>query len=350
MAKVPNSVIGIDLGRYAYKSVVMQRRGSNKFQLNSYAVHPIEGPVETPDQIANQIKLLLKEMGGSAKACVVAATSPDALIRIIEQPSTPREILRDALRINGFSLLNQDVRDFVLDCAPIESSAVANGEQVAAPGVLPKVKYLVGGLPRKEIVQLDEVFQKSYGGLNGIQIAPVCIFNAFAVSNEETFKKEAFLLVDIGHTASTVTVGLRKELIIVRTLEYGGKGLMDALVRHGGGNGASALSLLEEGDDLLIETARLSLAALTREISSSIGFFEGRHEDNITRIFVSGGPANSKAILQLLAEELHMPCEVWNPFSKCEMSLPGKQKATIAGDLANLNVACGAAVEFLKSK
>ena len=350
MAKVPNSVIGIDLGRFAYKSVAMQRRGSNKFQLSNYAVRPIDGPVETPDQIAHEVKLLLKEMGGTAKACVVAITNPDAMLRIIEQPSTPREILRDALRINGFSLLNQDVRDFVLDCAPIESSDPRRKPQVAAPGVLPKVKYLVGGLPRKEIMHLDDVFQKSYGILNGIQLAPVCSFNAFAASNEETFKNEAFLLVDIGHAASTVTVGLRQDLIIVRTLEYGGKALMDALVRHGGGNGASAMSLLEEGDDLLIETARLSLAALTREISSSIGFFEGRHEENITQVYLSGGPANSKAILQLLAEELHMPCEVWNPFSKCEMSLPGKQKGTITGDLANLNVACGAAVDFLKSK
>src|SRR5579862_4436271 len=133
MAKVPNSVIGIDLGRSSYKSVVMQRRGGNKFQLNNYAVHPIEGPVDTPDQVAQQIKLLLKEMGGSAKACVVATSSPEALIRIIEQPSTPREVLRDALRINGISLLNQDVRDMALDCAPIESSTTNGSEQAATP-------------------------------------------------------------------------------------------------------------------------------------------------------------------------------------------------------------------------
>jgi len=110
------------------------------------------------------------------------------------------------------------------------------------------------------------------------------------------------------------------------------------------------LSLLEEGDDLLIETARLSLAALTREISSSIGFFEGRHEENISQIFVSGGPANSRAILQLLAEELHMPCEVWNPLLKCEMALHGSQKAAFANDATKLSVAAGAAVEFLKTK
>jgi len=350
MAKVPNSVVGIDLGRHAYKSVMLHRRGGGRFQCSHYAVRPVDGPVETPDQIANQIKLLLKDMGGSPKACVVAVTSPNALLRIIEQPSTPREVLRDALRINGFSLLNQDVRDFVLDCAVIESSDSKAQQQVAAPGVLPKMKYLVGGLPRKEVGQLEEMFLKSYGSLDGIQLSPICIFNAFELSNDEIFKKEAFLLVDIGHAASTVTVGLRKELIIVRTLEYGGKALMDALVRHGGGNAASVLGLLEGGDDLLVETARLSLAALTREISSSIGFFEGRHEENISQIFVSGGAANSKAILQLLAEELHMPCEVWNPLSKCEMTLHGSQKTKFADDMTNLNVACGAAVEFLKSK
>src|SRR3978361_2374025 len=99
MAKVPNSVVSIDLGRFAYKAVATQRRGGNKFQLNNYAVRNIDGPVETPDQVVQQVKLLLKDLGGSAKACVVAATSPDALIRIIEQPSPPREILRDALRI-----------------------------------------------------------------------------------------------------------------------------------------------------------------------------------------------------------------------------------------------------------
>lgn len=349
MAKVPNSVVGIDLGRHAFKSVLLQRRGSNRFQFTNFAIRELDAPVENADQIAQQIKLLLKDMGGSAKACVVAVTSPDALIRIIEQPLTPREILRDALRINGFSMLNQDVREFVLDCAQLESS---DGKEPppAAPGTLPKVKYLVGGIPRKQVAEYDDIFQKSYGSLDGIQLAPICIFNAFEFSKEDIFNKEAFLLVDIGHTSSTVIVGLRRELILVRILEYGGKALVDALVRHGGGTAASVLSMLEEGDDLLIETARLSLAALTREISSSIGFFEGRHEENIGQIFVSGGPTNSRAILQLLAEELHMPCEIWNPLAKCEVALGGAQKANFATNATSLSVASGAAIEFLRSK
>ena len=357
MAKVPNSVVGVDLGRHAFKSVLLHRRGANRFQLSHYAIQNVEGLTDTPEQTAEQLKLLFKQMGGHARASALAVTSPDAIIRIIEQPTTPCDILRDALRINGYSLLNQDCRDFVLDCDEIQSSKKTNGEKAATPAassaqavVAPRQKYLVGGLPRKKVAQIDELFQKNQSGLRSIQLAPVCVFNAFEFSNAETFNDEAFLLVDIGHASSTVTVGSRGELIIVRALEYGGKALIEGLMRHGGGTRESVLGMLEEGDDLLLETARLSLTALTREISSSIGFFEGQHEENITRVFVTGGPASSKAILQILAEELRIPCQAWSPFLKCELGLSGVQKTNFARDITSLTVACGAAIEFLKSK
>lgn len=349
MATAPNSVIGIDLGHYAFKSVVMQRRVGNRFQLTHYAVRATDGPVETPEQTANQVKLLLKEMGGSAKACVVAVTSPEAIIRIIEQPETPCEILRDALRINGFSMLNQDCRDYVLDCDLAEANGGNEPHQAASPGRGAQKKYLVGGLPRKQVARIAEAFQKSHCSLDAIQLAPVSIFNAFEFSNGETFGNEAFLLVDIGHAASTVTVGFRKELIIVRSFDHGARELIDTLVHHGGDGAESVLSQLEEGDEILLETARLSLSALTREIGSSIGFFEGHYEENITKVFVSGAAAKSRTILKILTEELHMPCEAWNPFLKCELALSGSQKAGFANDIPRLNVACGAALELLKS-
>ncbi len=351
MAKVPNSVVGVDLGRHAFKSVLIHRRGGNRFQLTNYAVRDVEGSADTPEQRAEHLKMLFKEMGGAAKACSVAVTSPDAIIRIIEQPTTPCDILRDALRINGYSLLNQDCREFVLDCDEIKPPAKSgDAKKAAANAPSSRAKYLVGGLPRKNVALLDELFQKSPSPLKSIQLAPICVFNAFEFSNENVFKNEAFLLVDIGHLSSTVIVGLRGELVLVRSLEYGGKELVDGLMSNGGGNSASVLGLLDGGDDLLLETARLSLTALTREISSSIGFFEGQHEHNISQVFVTGGAAGSKAILQILAEELRMPCQAWSPFLKCDIGLSGTQKANFALDITSLSVACGAAIEFLKTK
>ena len=345
MAKIPNSVIGVDLGRHTLKSVLLQRKGGNRIVLGNYAQIANEGS-DSPEALALQLKQLFKEMGGSAKACAVAVSSADAIIRIIEQPDTPPNILRDALRFNGMSLLNQDCKEFVLDC-----DFILNGEHAAQPATpnQPR-KYLVGGLPRIHIAQIDNAFQKTGPALSSIQLGPICSFNAFEFGHEETFANEAFMLVDIGHVSSTVTVGVKRELILVRSIEYGGKTLADALVSHAEADAANPMKALEQGDEIAVETARMSLAGLTREISSSIGFFEGRREENIAKIFVSGGPARSKAILNVLTEELQIPCEAWSAFEKCEVAVAGNRKEKLAADQASLNIACGAAAEFLKGR
>src|SRR5258708_4384568 len=116
MAKPPNSVIGVDLGRFALKSVLLQRKSGNRLAVTHFGSYVPTEPATNAEGLARNLKTLLKDMGGSAKACVVSVSSPEALIRIIEQPETPPQILREALRLNGMTLLNQDVKSFVLDC------------------------------------------------------------------------------------------------------------------------------------------------------------------------------------------------------------------------------------------
>jgi len=349
--KIPNAVIGVDLGRHSIKTVALTRRGGNRFVVSNYAVHVMETAPETAEQLAEQLKIALKDVGAAAKTCAIAVSSNDSLIRIIEQPDTPREILRDAIRLNGLSLLNQDVKEFVLDCekisgpAPVEAAVKGAAK---APASQP-VKYLVAGIPRARVQLIDDAFQAyKKGSIRNIQLASVCTFNAFEFSNPETFANEAFLLVDIGHHHSTVTVGVKKELVIVRAIEYGASNLQEFLVANGAANAAEARRLLDVSDEITCDNARLSLAALTREIASSIGFFEGRREENITRVYVSGGGARMKSVLTILSDELHIPCEAWNPLATCEVTLPGGVNEHTASDFVSLNVACGAAAEALR--
>jgi type IV pilus assembly protein PilM len=338
--KLPNAVIGVDLGRHSIKTVALQRRGGNRFVISNYSIHHMETAPETAEQLAAELKEALKDVGSSAKTCAIAVSTNDSLIRIIEQPETPREILRDAIRLNGLSLLNQEVKAFVLDCEKISTSAPEPGHQP---------KYLVAGLPRTRVQLIGDAFQQfKKSSIRSIQLASVCTFNAFEFSHPEAFANEAFLLVDIGHQNSTVTVGVKKELVIVRAIEYGANNLQQFLVSNGAPNAAEAMKLLEAHDDETVENARLSLAALTREIASSIGFFEGRREENITRVYVSGGGARYKSLLSILSSELHIPCEAWDPFVTCEVALPAGRKETLAQDFVSLNVACGAAAEALR--
>src|SRR3954451_19789578 len=119
MARRGNSVFGIDLGKHVFKGVLLQRKGDNRFVLTSYASREVPEELNTPEDLAQQIKALLKELGGSAKGCAIAVSDPSSLLRIIEQPNTPVDLLRNALRLNGLAVLNQECKDFVLDCAPV---------------------------------------------------------------------------------------------------------------------------------------------------------------------------------------------------------------------------------------
>jgi type IV pilus assembly protein PilM len=344
MAKALSSVVGVDIGRYSLKAVLLQRRGQ-RLALTHYGTHVPEKISTDSESLAKQLKALMRDLGGSAKACVVSISSPEALIRIIEQPETPTTILRDALRLNGMALLNQDVKSFVLDCDKL--SPVVDPDATSAP----RMKYLVGGLPRTEVETVATALQSASLSLQALQLAPVCIFNAFQFAEPEICAKEAFFVVDIGHGASTVVAGARGEMVLVRSIDFGGKSLLEALEGLSGGESTSTVfDALEQEDEVMVEYTRVALSNLTREIGSSIGFFEARHEDTIGRIFVTGGPAKSKVFLKLMSEELGMPCEPWQATAQCENALPSKRREDFNRECVDLNVACGAAAEALEAK
>lgn len=347
MAKPPSSAIGIDIGRHAMKAVVLQRKSSGQLSLTHFATRELDAEPRTVDALAANLKALLHELGRGAKACGVAVSHPDALVRIIEQPVMPPETLREALRYSSQTLLNQDCKDLVLDCDVIPAP---QRPQAPAPTDKPPTsRYVVLGLPRMHVSMIYEACQKVKLATTALIASPLATFNAFEFSNEETFNNQAFVLVDIGHGCSTVIVGAKRELILVRTLDYGGRNFVDELMCHGATGAAEIFAQLGSHEALTVENARLSLTELVRSVSSSIGFVEARREEIIPRVFVEGGLLKSPTISQILTQELQLPCETWDPFAKCEINVDASRRALLAAELPTLGAAFGVAAGILKA-
>jgi Tfp pilus assembly PilM family ATPase len=358
MAKRGNSVIGIDLGKHALKGVLLQRKGDSRYVLTSYSSREVPENLDTAEALAQELKALMKELG-SAKGCAVAVSDPNVLLRIIEQPETPADLLRNALRLNGLAVLNQDCKDYVLDCAPVCADA-SNGHEaaddVASPSnegsvatAVATKRYLVGGMLRTVVQQISGAFAKTRVSPEIMQLAPICSFNAFELAYPEIFANDTFLLLDLGHLQSTVLIGRKKELVLVRSIDYGGKLLSQALTADGALDANAARLMMSEGDPGMAEICRMSLTRLATEVRNSIGFFEGQREESIQRIFVSGGLARTETILQLLSDELGLPCEIWDPLENCEVALPAAKRQSLPNEFVSLNVACGAAFEYLRN-
>ena len=353
MAKRADSVVGIDLGKHVLKGVAVRRKSESRFILTSFASRPVPEEFASADDLSRELKQLLRDLGGSAKACAFAVSDPSTILRIIEQPDTPVDMLRMALRLNGLAVLNQECRDFVVDCAPVGANTEAGSTSEKSSGggtsVVTQTKYLVGGMLRSQVKLIAAAANKLRLSAELLQVAPVCSFNAFEFAYPEIFEKEAFLLLDIGHLQSTVLIGSKGELVLVRSIDYGGKALMQALTAEDALDADAAWLMIQQGDEGMTEICRGSLARLGMEVRNSIGFFEGQREEAINRIFVSGGLARAETVLQTLSDELSLPCEIWDPLETCEVALPAAKRQALPNEFVSLNVACGAAFEYLNT-
>jgi len=124
---------------------------------------------------------------------------------------------------------------------------------------------------------------------------------------------------------------------------------MHALTAEDALDGDAAWLMLQQGDEGMTEICRGSLSRLATEVRNSIGFFEGQREESIHRIFVSGGLARAETVLQALSDELGLPCEIWDPLETCEVALPAAKRQVLPNEFVSLNVACGAAFEYLRN-
>src|SRR5207244_7342335 len=172
------------------------------------------------------------------------------------------------------------------------------------------------------------------------QLSPVCSFNAFESAYPEIFTNEAFLLLDMRYSQSTVLIGSKGELVLVRSIDYGGKALTQALTDEGALEANAAWTMIQQADEGMAEICRTSLARLATEVRNSIGFFEGQREESINRIFVSGGLARAETVLQILSDELTLPCEIWDPLETCEVALPAAKRQTLPHEFVSYQVPC----------
>lgn len=354
MAKSPSSAIGIDLGEHTHKAVILQRKGQQKYVLQDFAIQEAAQPLESTDAVADAIKTLSQALSGGSKVASVALSSRGTILRIIYQPRTPVELLRKAVALNSESLLNQNCRDYVLDCdeldveaAPEESDAEGEKEVRKSAANQP-VRYLVGGILREKVETVNEGGAKARMQLVNLQLAPVCNLNAFAFSNPEAFNSPSFMLVDVGHEESTVLMGVAGDLKLVRTIDYGGKAFIEAVTGEGAIDVSAATLLLQQGDTGMAEASRMTISSLAREIHSSIAFFEGQHEATIQDIFLSGAICRAELPLQMLSDELDLPCQLWDPFSKVEVKVDAGKKEALGTSYVQLGAAFGAALQAVE--
>ena len=161
------------------------------------------------------------------------------------------------------------------------------------------------------------------------------------------FANEAVALVDLGFKSSSICVIQEGELILSRVVGIGGDRLTSGLAETLNVSYAEAEGIkIGMPGEVQVQLESLVLP-LGRELRASIDFFEHQQDRPVTQVFLTGGPARSEFIVQMLQRELMIDCKILNPTTFMQMELPPQQTAEIEQVAPQLTVALGTALAVL---
>jgi len=336
-------MIAVDLGSRTTKAALFERRGEI-LALTRYALldAPIFEKKISPELLGDHLKSVSEALGNPTKFITIAVGLEDALVRQVELPQIPMDEMRQILKVNHKTYLQQDLPNYVFDCYVIPPRAPGPGDK--APAGAPKLKVLVAAAKQQLVADFMQAVQLA--GLTPECMVPGVIgpMNTFEQALPDIYAKETVALVDIGFKHTSVCVLDRGELALTRVVNIGGDKLTSGLAEAMGISYAEAEGI-KVGMAPEVEGAlQIQVVPLGREIRASLDFFEHQQDRPVSQVYLSGATARSEMILQMLHAELMLECKTWNPTGFLQLALPGQQAVEVDHIGSQLTVVIGAAL------
>jgi type IV pilus assembly protein PilM len=345
-ARKRDQIIAIDLGGRSTKAVHLQRRG-DRFALTDYVIIDAashEKPV-APDVLGEHLKEISRRLNTKCRHVTLALGVNDTVFKQTELPLMAPADLRQMLKYNTKSYLQQDLPDHVFDSHYVlgaQSAKPADGARSAPPGTQ-KQKAIVGGAKRQTIEDVSTAIKNA--GFIPEQVVPSLIgpVNAFELAEPEAFAKDVVAVVELGFKHSTIVILNAGEIMLSSVVAIGGDQFTNGLAEQLGTSYQEAENIKIGMPGEVQEKLEPVIQPLGRELRASIDFFEHQQDATVSKVYLSGGSARSEFVVQTLQNELTVSCEVWSPLKSLQMGLPPEKMGEMEQVSPQLTVAIGAA-------
>lgn len=347
-ARRRDQVLALDLGVCQTKAVLLAKRGG-QWHLVDFAL--VEAPPADKSRdsevLGAHFKAVLEALGNpKVRAITVALGVEETILRQIELPMMAPEDVRQLLKLNSKTHLQQELNDYAFDAYYLPPRQLAAPDEAGKPAAAGAQKYkvVVTGAPRITIESIQAAAR--IAGLTVDEIVPSLIgpANAFECVEPDAFNNEVVGLVDVGFRNSTIVVLDAGELVLHRVVHLGGERLTAGLAEAMGISPAEAEGIKVGMPTEIQPTLEAVMNPLGRELRASLDFFEHQHDKPITQVLISGGAARNDIIIQTLQNELMVPCRSWNPTRFLQVSVPSAKTPDVESMSAQFSVAVGTAV------
>lgn len=345
--KTKDQTVAVDLGGRTTKAVQVQRKADGHV-LTHFAVldAPVYEKTLSADLLAEHLKNVQQALGLKPKNMTIAVGVNDALMRHVEMPFMPIDDMRQILKMNSKTYLQQELTGYTFDCHIFGMNHLQpNGAKIT--GSVAKTKVLVAAAKRQLIDDLHNGLKQAGSEIDAIVPAAIGPVNALELALPDVFAQGVVALVDIGFKSSSISILQQGELILNRIVSIGGDRLTAGLSEAMNISYAEAEGIKVGMPSEVQSQLETLMIPLGRELRASIDFFEHQQEKTVSQVLVSGGSARSEFILQTLKTELAIDCKAWNPAASFEVQLPAQQATEFEHLAPQLSVAIGAALAVI---
>lgn len=323
--------IGLDIGSHSIKLVGLKMTSKGPF-LTCMGAKEIPPGRDKEDVkiISETLKTLLREVGLKTKKVRLAVSGSEVHIKRISIPALPKAELKEAVRWEIKNYLPFPVETAEIDFHILNEYVEDN---------VKKFDLMTVASPKHLVDRILSIAQAAGLQPTHLDVAPFALWNAL-LTWASMRKGETVALIDLG--AEKTGIYLLKDGILQFSREFTPAGaditraIMDGMGSVGEPGllyeraerikqemGISSEAYQERISDPSASLSKISflvrpvLEKLAAEIGRSLDYYRSQfNEEQIDRILLTGGGANSKNIVSYLGGELRLPVEHFNPLGK----------------------------------
>jgi len=311
------NAVGVDIGSHSIK-VCLLSEGNRGLSLKRFDIAPlppdsvVDGAVMNFTRVQDKLRELVVANKLKGKPCALSVSGHSVIIKKISLSEMTQEELDSSIMWEAEQYIPFDIKEVNVDVQILDPKA--------GQGLMDVL--LVAA--KKDVIN-DYVTVASEAGLD----PTVVDVDTFATQNMFELNygfppNETIAMINVGASMININVVSNGVTQFTRDISMGGMLLTEEIQRQlnvtyeeaehyktGGSESLSSSAVFKEVQKLADRVA----GTLVTEIQRSVEFFKATSVgEQISRVYLSGGAAQTPALARLIEQRLEVPAELVNPF------------------------------------
>lgn len=315
-------LIGLDIGSGAIK-LVQLKKAKKGYQLQKFGVKAldseliVDGTVMDAGRVISGIKELLEEQSIKTKDVALSVSGHSVIVKKINVPTMTEEELSESIKWEAEQYIPFDINDVNIDFQILNAAGPQDGKD--------QMEVLLVAVKKDKLAEYTTLVTEA--GLNPVvvDVDAFTLENMFGI-NYDFGENEIVALVNIGASVMNINILKGGMFTFTRDISIGGNRYNEMIQRefNVGYEQAERAKRTEpvEGIDpaALLNIMNNLNSEISSEVMRSFDYFKTTStNENIDRIFISGGASKVPNLLANLSEKSGIQVEIVNPFNKIEI-------------------------------